>query len=68
MFIGSYDQSPRLMDVYGDTEGDVVGVGSQLREDLAEAMLESPAGAATKDPGEWVILPQGDVKQTCRVG
>jgi hypothetical protein len=56
------------MDVYGDSEGDVIGVGSQLREDLAEAMLEGPAGAATKDPGEWLILPRGDVKQTCRVG
>jgi hypothetical protein len=40
------------MDVYGDTEGDLLGVGSQLREDLAEAMLESPAGAPAKEPGE----------------
>lgn len=56
------------MDVYSESEGDVLGVGSQLREDLAEAMLESPAGATTKEPGESVILPQGDVKQTCIVG
>ncbi|XP_059487922.1 breast carcinoma-amplified sequence 3 homolog isoform X2 [Neocloeon triangulifer] len=47
----SYDQSPRLMDMYGETEGEGVAGESQLREDLADAMLESPAGAPIKDPG-----------------
>jgi len=50
--LGSYDQSPRLMEVYGESEGDLMGVGSQLREDLAEAMLEGPAGGGHAPPKE----------------
>lgn len=42
--LGSYEQSPRFMEAYGDPlDGENVAVGScesQLREDLAEAMLE----------------------------
>ncbi|KAL2712671.1 flocculation protein FLO11-like [Vespula squamosa] len=41
----SYEQSPRFMEAYGDSlDNEHIGVGSgenQLREDLAEAMLET---------------------------
>jgi hypothetical protein len=55
---GSYDQSPRLMEVYGDAVGDSDGSGpgeSQLREDLADAMLESP-GIPIRDTGELTFF------------
>lgn len=44
-FVGSYEQSPRFMEAYGDSlDNDTIGIGNgenQLREDLAEAMLET---------------------------
>ncbi|XP_043266893.1 titin homolog isoform X2 [Venturia canescens] len=43
----SYEQSPRFMEAYGDSlDNDAMGIGNgenQLREDLAEAMLETSA-------------------------
>lgn len=43
--LGSYEQSPRFMEAYGDSlDNDTMGIGNgenQLREDLAEAMLET---------------------------
>ncbi|CAB3369083.1 Hypothetical predicted protein [Cloeon dipterum] len=47
----SYDQSPRLMEMCSNPEGDLFSGVSRLRDDLAEAMIESPAGFATKEPG-----------------
>ncbi|XP_076394112.1 uncharacterized protein LOC100877372 isoform X2 [Megachile rotundata] len=44
-FLGSYEQSPRFVEAYGDSlDSENTGVGggeNQLREDLAEAMLET---------------------------
>lgn len=52
--LGSYEQSPRFMEAYGDAlEGDIVPIGNgenQLREDLAEAMLETST-ASHRAPG-----------------
>lgn len=50
----SYEQSPRFMEAYGDSlENENIGIVSgenQLREDLAEAMLETSA-APHRGPG-----------------
>lgn len=54
-FSGSYEQSPRFMEAYGDSlENENMGLGSgenQLREDLAEAMLETSV-APHRVPGK----------------
>lgn len=53
--LGSYEQSPRFMEAYGDPlDSENAGVGSgenQLREDLAEAMLETSI-APHRAPGK----------------
>ena len=46
LILGSYEQSPRFVDAYSDAleyeSIGVIGCGeSQLKEDLAEAMLET---------------------------
>lgn len=50
----SYEQSPHLLEVYGADSGDAEHWGghgdSRLREDLADAMLESP-GAPSREKG-----------------
>lgn len=56
---GSYEQSPRLLEAYGadgaDSDGSA-GLGeTQLREDLADAMMESP-GIPTRDTGNYHVL------------
>lgn len=56
---GSYEQSPRLLEAYGadgaDSDGSA-GLGeSQLREDLADAMMESP-GIPTRDTGNYFMF------------
>ena len=55
VFLGSYEQSPRFMEAYGDSlENENIGLGSgenQLREDLAEAMLETTV-APHRVPGK----------------
>lgn len=56
---GSYEQSPRLLEAYGadgaDSDGSA-GLGeSQLREDLADAMMESP-GIPTRDTGNYFLF------------
>lgn len=58
MFAGSYEQSPRLIDQYKydhmGSDFSIGGVGdSQLREDLADAMRESP-GRQSRDSGESI--------------
>lgn len=60
MYTGSYEQSPRFMEAYGDPldSENVVAVGScesQLREDLAEAMLEISI-ASHRAPGKCAII------------
>lgn len=56
--LGSYEQSPRLVDQYRHHEhlmGSDFSIGtgdSQLREDLADAMRESPGGYS-RDTGEF---------------
>ena len=56
---GSYEQSPRLLEAYGadgaDSDGSA-GLGeSQLREDLADAMMESP-GIPTRNTGNYFMF------------
>ncbi|XP_044010549.1 uncharacterized protein LOC122854171 [Aphidius gifuensis] len=55
----SYEQSPRFMEVYGDSlENDSMGSGhgeNQLREDLAEAMLETST-APNRVPGRRLVV------------
>lgn len=56
---GSYEQSPRLLEAYGadgaDSDGSA-GLGeSQLREDLADAMMESP-GIPARDAGNYFMF------------
>ncbi|XP_012269875.2 uncharacterized protein LOC105694094 isoform X2 [Athalia rosae] len=55
----SYEQSPRFLEAYGDSlENESIGVGggeNQLREDLAEAMLET-AAAPHRAPGRRVVV------------
>ncbi|XP_066992105.2 breast carcinoma-amplified sequence 3 homolog [Anabrus simplex] len=55
----SYEQSPRLVEVYGGEGGDSDGSAgpgdTQLREDLADAMMESP-GIPIRDTGGRVIV------------
>lgn len=44
IILGSYEQSPRFVETYGDAldhESIIGGGENQLREDLAEAMLET---------------------------
>lgn len=41
-FLGSYEQSPRMVDLMGP-DSSIDPSDSQLREDLADAMRESPA-------------------------
>lgn len=57
LYTGSYEQSPRFMEAYGDPlDSENVAVGScesQLREDLAEAMLEISI-ASHRAPGKCV--------------
>lgn len=59
LFLGSYEQSPRLTETFENSvENDGVGIGNgenQLREDLAEAMLETSA-AAHRAPGMYSLL------------
>lgn len=54
-FLGSHEQSPRLMDSfhYESTDSDIVmGPDSQLREDLADAMKDCAAVPISRDSGE----------------
>ncbi|XP_044579572.1 uncharacterized protein LOC123261814 isoform X1 [Cotesia glomerata] len=55
----SYEQSPRLTETFENSvENDGVGIGNgenQLREDLAEAMLETSA-AAHRAPGRRLVV------------
>ncbi|XP_047369803.1 serine-rich adhesin for platelets-like isoform X3 [Vespa velutina] len=55
----SYEQSPRFMEAYGDSlDNEHIGVGSgenQLREDLAEAMLETSI-APHRAPGRRSVF------------
>lgn len=55
MFIGSYEQSPRLLEMHRNNRRDSdssTGAGdSQLREDLADAMMESP-GLSIREQGK----------------
>ncbi|XP_047110731.1 breast carcinoma-amplified sequence 3 homolog [Schistocerca piceifrons] len=55
----SYEQSPRLMEVYGgdgvDSDGSAGPGEIQLREDLADAMMESP-GVAIRDTGRRMVV------------
>lgn len=54
-FVGSYEQSPRFMEAYGDpleSENATGSCESQLREDLAEAMLEISI-ASHRAPGKY---------------
>ncbi|XP_015440178.1 PREDICTED: uncharacterized protein LOC107194969 [Dufourea novaeangliae] len=55
----SYEQSPRFMEAYGDSlESETTGVGggeNQLREDLAEAMLETSI-APHRAPGRRTVF------------
>lgn len=57
-FTGSYEQSPRFVDTYGDAldrYDNSCGSGeNQLREDLAEAMLETSA-APHRSTGKHVF-------------
>ncbi|KAK7865422.1 hypothetical protein R5R35_012788 [Gryllus longicercus] len=49
----SYEQSPRLLEAYGgdgDSDGSAGPGDTQLREDLADAMMESP-GVPMRDTG-----------------
>lgn len=53
--VGSYEQSPRFMEAYGDpleSENPTGSCESQLREDLAEAMLEISI-ASHRAPGKY---------------
>lgn len=57
---GSYEQSPQLLDQYKyDHMGSDFSLGaggdSQLREDLADAMRESP-GRQARDCGEFTFV------------
>ncbi|XP_054000177.1 uncharacterized protein LOC128887830 isoform X1 [Hylaeus anthracinus] len=58
-FPGSYEQSPRFMEAYGDSlDSENTGVGNgenQLREDLAEAMLETSI-APHRAPGRRSVF------------
>lgn len=59
MSAGSYEQSPQLLDQYKyDHMGSDFSLGaggdSQLREDLADAMRESP-GRQSRDSGEFIF-------------
>lgn len=55
--IGSYEQSPRLTNQYQDYMGSdehtisIMPADTQLREDLADAMRESP-----RDSGKFTII------------
>nr|XP_033323957.1 uncharacterized protein LOC117219144 isoform X1 [Megalopta genalis]XP_033323966.1 uncharacterized protein LOC117219144 isoform X1 [Megalopta genalis] len=54
----SYEQSPRFMEAYGDLDGEnasVCGGENQLREDLAEAMLETSI-APHRAPGRRSVF------------
>jgi hypothetical protein len=55
---GSYEQSPRLLEAYGtdgvDSDGSAGPGETQLREDLADAMMESP-GIPTHDTGNYFM-------------
>ncbi|XP_012279625.1 breast carcinoma-amplified sequence 3 homolog isoform X2 [Orussus abietinus] len=55
----SYEQSPRFLEAYGDSlDNDSVGIGggeNQLREDLAEAMLETST-VSHRVPGRRVVV------------
>ncbi|PNF22320.1 hypothetical protein B7P43_G02923 [Cryptotermes secundus] len=55
----SYEQSPRLLEAYGtdgaESDGSAGPGETQLREDLADAMMESP-GIPTHDTGRRVIV------------
>ncbi|XP_078051890.1 uncharacterized protein LOC144477984 isoform X2 [Augochlora pura] len=54
----SYEQSPRFMEAYGDLDGENAGVcggENQLREDLAEAMLETSI-APHRAPGRRSVF------------
>lgn len=57
MHTGSYEQSPRFMEAYGDPlDSENVGsCESQLREDLAEAMLEISI-ASHRAPGKCAVM------------
>lgn len=57
--LGSHEQSPRFLEAFRYEESEVVlGPDSQLREDLADAMRESPLvpTAYSKDSGELSFL------------
>lgn len=51
--VSSCEQSPKFLDTYhqGNSEETSGEVEVQLKEDLADAMLESPGGKETT--GEW---------------
>jgi len=55
LLVGSYEQSPRLMDQFKhehlDSEFSLGPGESQLREDLADAMRESPGVPQIRETG-----------------
>lgn len=59
-FLGSFEQSPRLLEGFQDHFGesnncfDILG-DSQLKEDLADAMKECP-GIAHRDSGKFIVV------------
>jgi len=60
--IGSIEQSPKLMDRFrhGHLDSDYVHGDTRLKEDLADAMRESPSTAAARreNTGEWQSNPK----------
>jgi hypothetical protein len=69
---GSYEQSPRLLEAYGadgaDSDGSAGPGETQLREDLADAMMESP-GVPTRDTGNnfiFLFFVLGSMKRLSR--
>jgi len=58
-YAGSCEQSPRLLEAYGadgaDSDGSAGPGETQLREDLADAMMESP-GVPTRDTGNYSMF------------
>lgn len=56
----SCEQSPKLQDACCRRMSDETGAAGeiQLKEDLADAMLESPGGM--REPGEWLFVFHND--------
>lgn len=54
--VSSCEQSPKLLDTYHRTLEETGGAGEvQLKEDLADAMLESP-GVREAGKVTWILL------------